>query len=300
MENYCKAADLLIYVLAIALSFNVLNLWLYIAICYHKYRDRNVDDIRPITTPYICERTLADDLAQAHSLPSLSGYSTATVRGSISILAMTMATSFTLMSINLYYNAIIFDHGSDAEEWLILISYSALILPGIFPSNNILQNQNGEPIRTWVIFFASTFPLKGSGILHSIGAIMYLFVPTIINLQINWYLDRGITDIYFILCWLSLILNILFGIQQLVIFCLNDLLTLRLPPAALDVPNTHEHYELMNNLWRVNRDNVSTINTIRKVIFFISYTVELLAFPVTTFQYLFIELTLITEFCQNI
>jgi len=42
------------------------------------------------------------------------------------------------------------------------------------------------------------------------------------------------------------------------------------------------------------------INETRKILYGASYTIELLAFPITTFQYVFIELSTIVRSCNNL
>jgi len=283
--------------LVLALIFNVINLFLYIMICYYTYK---LDFTQPLVNSegfYICNEDLLQDLKQVHSLSTLSAYSTNTVRGSISILAMTMSTSFTLMVLNVYYNAVINDNENDVKEWFIIISYSALILVGLFPSDDIMK-RNNEPIRTWNIFFFTTIKPLASGILHAAGALLYLFIPTIVFLSIYWYEGSGVSDTYFILGWFSAMFNLMFLVQQIILFCLKHRMNIQQEVGELN--EEEKANQTIQRLFNINVLNVQLINSTRKILYAASYTIELVAFPLTTFQYLFIELNTIIEECGNL
>jgi len=158
----CNSSGIL-YVLALALLFNAINICLYFAIFYYKGKTTrsSTSEVR-VETTYICNKELEKDIEQAFALPTLSSYAANTYRGGFSMLAMTLSTAFTLMMINIY-NATVNNLGV-VEQWIVLVSYSCLILVGLFASNEVLVDDRRVPIRDHNVFFLLLVSFTAFGI----------------------------------------------------------------------------------------------------------------------------------------
>jgi len=286
----CNSSGIL-YVLALALLFNGINICLYFAIFYYKGKTTrsSTSEVR-VETTYICNKELEKDIEQAFALPTLSSYATNTYRGGFSMLAMTLSTAFTLMMINIY-NATVNNLGI-VEQWIVLVSYSCLILVGLFASNEVLVDDRRVPIRDHNVFFCCWCPLPVSAFFHAFGATVYLFIPTILNIQANWFkTPDGKQSYYSGIAYLSLVISIMYVGQQFTILYLGDNLQLIKPLEGIELQGVDQKTQAIIS------NNVMALNKIRKFLFFLSYTIELLAIPVATAEYLYIELTLVSATC---
>jgi len=208
--------NLALYALSFALMFNLLNLALYITFCVETYRLKLAQNKSTPSKldvgPYVIGSTVAVDVSSVE-VSTISAYSTNTMRGNQSLLCMTMSTSFMLMALNQYYNETLNTGDVDYLDWIIIISYSMLIFVGLFPSNDIIKrNQKGELIRDWNIFFFTKVPIQFSGVIHGLSAIIYLLVPTCIDIYLNRIgSDKDYANTsYLIVSALSLSLSLLF------------------------------------------------------------------------------------------
>jgi len=91
--------------------------------------------------------------------------------------------------------------------------------------------------------------------------------------------------------YLSLVISIMYVGQQFTIFYLGDNLQLIKPLEGIELQGVDQKTQAIIS------NNVMALNKIRKFLFFLSYTIELLALPVATAQYLYIELTLVSSVC---
>jgi len=170
--------------------------------------------------PYIINQDLESDLFQVKDLSTISAYSTNTLRGNQSLLAMTIATSFLLMFVNIYYS--ISNPGNrDLYEWFIMVSYSALILVGLFPSGDVIVYKN-RYLRKWNVFFCCNIKTYWSKDVHMIGALFFLLGPTSINIHLNKQGQSGGHGSYFAVAVFSLIMSIIFFLCQGLILLLTS------------------------------------------------------------------------------
>jgi len=79
--------------------------------------------------------------------------------------------------------------------------------------------------------------------------------------------------------------------QQFTILYLGDNLQLIKPLEGIELQGVDQKTQAIIS------NNVIALNKIRKFLFFLSYTIELLAIPIATGEYLFIELTLVSTTC---
>jgi len=121
---------------------------------------------------------------------------------------------------------------------------------------------------------------------------VYLFVPTILNIQANWFkTPDGKQSYYSGIAYLSLVISIMYVGQQFTILYLGDNLQLIKPLEGIELQGVDQKTQAIIS------NNVMALNKIRKFLFFLSYTIELLAIPVATAEYLYIEMTLVSTTC---
>jgi len=170
------------------------------------------------------------------------------------------------MFMNVYYNTITPER-SEWPEWLILVGYGALILVGIFPSNDIVDRRgdglNGK-IRTWNTVYCCAWNTSLTAIIHGVAAVSYLVIPSAMNIYLNIGKSGPLEKTYIALASISLVLTGVFVI--------------------LSIPT------LINDIY-------ANINCVNQNWHIATYTIEFLALLFSSLEYCIVEMTLIQGAC---
>eukprot|EP00041_Stephanoeca_diplocostata_P041699 m.1645127 g.1645127 ORF g.1645127 m.1645127 type:complete len:391 (+) comp65875_c0_seq1:129-1301(+) len=237
---------------------------------------------------------------------TMSEYSTNTMRGNQTLLAVSLSTAIAL-SLLLGFNRLLLTRKvSDYEtsvHYVICCAYLSLALVGIFPSCTIHADPTDATRRRRdynMILCCGCKALTTSGVLHVVCSLIYLFIPVIVKLHTNrdagerCYADRGT---YIRMLQAALVVNIFF--VTLVI----------LRPQGLPCSGfskcfkwTSERtfcktkctwwescFDRLHECWDPNPTGDTNSRYRRKVCFMFTYCMEMVAFAVTTFVYFYIE-----------
>eukprot|EP00041_Stephanoeca_diplocostata_P024020 m.600952 g.600952 ORF g.600952 m.600952 type:complete len:389 (+) comp22436_c0_seq13:108-1274(+) len=258
--------------------------------------------------------------------PTMSEYSTNTMRGNQTLLAVCLSTAISL-SLMIGFNRLLLTHEITHEESVLHIvvsaSYLSLVFVGIFPSSQIHSTDNEGSVRRRdynMILCCGWKSLGTSAVLHVLGSLTYLFIPVGVKLYTNrdggdrCYAKR---HTFQKLLWTALALNVFFVLLHIIrpqgCGCLNFSGACKSASkwncckrrCACWEPKLNFFADCWSQTSPANSKNETSTDAppdtrcVRKYSFMFVYFIELLSFGFTTFTYFYVEMFTFFSYKQD-
>jgi len=245
---------------------------IYSYIGWYTFQNRSRFPRGNVKQVYVVNKTLAQDLHDAGFKSSMSAYSTNVMRANQALMVSSLLVPVVLTLLLGFNDAlapVAVATRSSAYVAPIFIGYFAFLLVGTFPSSDVtVDPESGVPRRDFNAVMWGSIDTQTSGLLHTLGALGFLYVPAVTNIiytaeNLNVY-DDALT--FLVLTCVGLFFTVAFNVIQLI-------LSYGVSPAQAE----DNHHSKIGNLY------------------WFSYVCEQIAFSLTVFTYFYIEITLIRK-----